>query len=98
MYHVTADNQVPYSVYGNKQDGPSYRGPGNSRSGGSIPRAMWHTVAGGESGWTTRDPADRDLIWASPSKRRESRMLRRSVPAYYPNHERPYHRRGGSYR
>ena len=33
MYHVTTDNQIPYNVYGNKQDGPSYRGPSNSRLG-----------------------------------------------------------------
>src|SRR5215467_183679 len=34
IYHVTVDNQIPYYVYGNKQDGPSYRGPSNSRAGG----------------------------------------------------------------
>src|SRR5262249_43681422 len=34
MYHVTVDNQIPYFVYGNKQDGSSYRGPSNSLSGG----------------------------------------------------------------
>ena len=34
LYHVTVDNQVPYFVYGNKQDGSSYRGPSNSLSGG----------------------------------------------------------------
>ncbi len=67
MYHVTADNQIPYHVYGNKQDGPSYRGPSNSRTGGSIPRAMWHTIAGGESGWSTPDPVDPNLIWSSAS-------------------------------
>ena len=67
MYHVTTDNQVPYYVYGNKQDGPSYRGPSNSRTGGSIPRSMWHTVAGGESGWATPDPVDPNLIWSSAS-------------------------------
>jgi photosystem II stability/assembly factor-like uncharacterized protein len=67
MYHVTADNQIPYYVYGNKQDGPSYRGPSNSRTGGSIPRAMWHTIAGGESGWATPDPVDPNLIWSSAS-------------------------------
>ena len=67
MYHVTADNQIPYYVYGNKQDGPSYRGPSNSRVGGSIPRSMWHTVAGGESGWATPDPVDPNLIWSSAS-------------------------------
>ncbi len=77
MYHVTVDNQIPYYVYGNKQDGPSYRGPSNSRVGfgfggggggvGVIPRSMWHTVAGGESGWATPDPVDPNLIWSSAS-------------------------------
>jgi photosystem II stability/assembly factor-like uncharacterized protein len=67
MYHVTVDNQIPYYVYGNKQDGPSYRGPSNSRSGSVIPRSMWHTVAGGESGWATPDPVDANLIWSSAS-------------------------------
>ena len=67
MYHVTVDNQIPYYVYGNKQDGPSYRGPSNSRTGGAIPRSMWHTVAGGESGWATPDPVDPNLIWSSAS-------------------------------
>jgi photosystem II stability/assembly factor-like uncharacterized protein len=67
MYHVTVDNQVPYYVYGNKQDGPSYRGPSNSRLGGGIPRALWHTIAGGESGWATPDPVDPNLIWSSAS-------------------------------
>jgi photosystem II stability/assembly factor-like uncharacterized protein len=67
MYHVTVDNQIPYNVYGNKQDGPSYRGPSNSRLGAGIPRAMWHTVAGGESGWATPDPVDPNLIWSSAS-------------------------------
>ncbi len=76
MYHVTVDNQIPYNVYGNKQDGPSYRGPSNSRvfggfgaGGGSgvIPRSMWHTVAGGESGWATPDPVDANLVWSSAS-------------------------------
>jgi photosystem II stability/assembly factor-like uncharacterized protein len=34
MYHVAVDNQIPYFVYGNKQDGSSYRGPSNSLGGG----------------------------------------------------------------
>lgn len=73
MYHVTVDNQVPYYVYGNKQDGPSYRGPSNSKlfggggGTGTIPRSMWHTVAGGESGWATPDPVDSNIVWSSAS-------------------------------
>jgi len=73
MYHVATDNQVPYNVYGNRQDGPSTRGPSNSRlakqsdtaESGPIPRGMWHSVAGGESGWAIPDPVDNNIIWAT---------------------------------
>jgi len=68
MYHVTVDNEVPYNVLGNKQDEPTYRGPSNSRlSRGGIPRGMWHSVGGGESGWATPDPVDSNIIWSTAS-------------------------------
>jgi photosystem II stability/assembly factor-like uncharacterized protein len=68
MYHVTADNAIPYNVLGNKQDEPTYRGPSNSRLGGrGIPRGMWHHVGGGESGWATPDPTDPNIVWSSAS-------------------------------
>jgi photosystem II stability/assembly factor-like uncharacterized protein len=76
IYHVTVDDQIPYFVYGNKQDGSSYRGPSNSLQfggfgggggggGGQIPRSVWHPVAGSESGYATPDPADNNIIWSS---------------------------------
>ncbi len=67
MYHVTADTAIPYNVMGNRQDGPSSRGPSRSRTGGSIPRGMWHGVGGGESGFATPDPTDPNIIWSSAS-------------------------------
>ena len=68
IYHVTVDNEIPYNVLGNKQDEPSYRGPSNSRLGfGGIPRAMWHSVGGGESGWATPDPTDPNIVWSTAS-------------------------------
>jgi photosystem II stability/assembly factor-like uncharacterized protein len=68
MYHVTADNAIPYNVLGNKQDEPTYRGPSDSRLGGrGIPRGMWHHVGGGESGWATPDPTDPNIVWSSAS-------------------------------
>jgi photosystem II stability/assembly factor-like uncharacterized protein len=73
LYHVTTDNQVPYYVYANKQDGPSYRGPSNSRlgegggRGGEIPRGMWHSIGGGESGFAIPDPIDPNIIWSTAS-------------------------------
>lgn len=72
MYHVTVDNEIPYNVLGNKQDEPSYRGPSNSRvqgfgGDGGIPRGMWHSVGGGESGWATPDPEDSKIVWSTAS-------------------------------
>ncbi|MCX5756099.1 MAG: sialidase [Gemmatimonadetes bacterium] len=67
MYHVTTDNRIPYWVLGNRQDGPSYRGPSNSRSGGQIPRSLWHSVQGGESGFATPDPSDSNMVWSTAS-------------------------------
>ncbi len=64
MYHVYVDNQVPYYVYGNRQDGSSYRGPSNSRTGGGIPRGLWHPVGGFESGFAMPDPEDNNIIWS----------------------------------
>ena len=72
MYHVTVDNAIPYNVLGNRQDGPSYRGPsriaGGGRGGpGRIPRGAWLNVGGGESGFATPDPEDSDIVWSSAS-------------------------------
>jgi len=68
MYHVTVDSAIPYNVLGNKQDEPTYRGPSNSRlANGIIPRAMWHAVGGGESGFATPDPTDPNIVWSSAS-------------------------------
>ena len=76
MYHATVDTRIPYFVYGNRQDGPSYRVPSNSRTGGfggggggggTIARCEWFSVAGGESGWATPDPEDPDIVWSSAS-------------------------------
>jgi photosystem II stability/assembly factor-like uncharacterized protein len=63
MYHVWVDDQVPYNVYGNRQDGWSYRGPSNSRMG-AIPLGLWHDVGGCESGFSIPDPGDPDIVWS----------------------------------
>jgi photosystem II stability/assembly factor-like uncharacterized protein len=74
IYHVTVDNEVPYFVYGNEQDGSSYRGPSNSLqfgggggggAAGTISRSVWRPVGGGESGFSTPDPVDSNVIWSS---------------------------------
>ncbi len=63
MYHVSVDDRVPYYVYGNRQDGWSYRGPSNSLQG-YIPLGLWHGVGGCESGFARPDPFDNNIIWS----------------------------------
>ena len=63
MYHVNVDRRVPYFVYGNRQDGPSARGPSNTLTGGEIPIGEWRSVGGCEVGFAVPDPADERLVW-----------------------------------
>ena len=72
VYHVTTDNAIPYNVLTNRQDGPSMRGPSNTRTGsffgaGMIPTGAWRDVGGGESGFATPDPTDPNIVWSSTS-------------------------------
>ena len=72
LYHVTVDNNIPYNVLTNRQDGPSMRGPSRSRMGSwgggpMITTGMWHEVGGGESGFATPDPKDPDVVWSTAS-------------------------------
>ncbi|MGD2070494.1 MAG: hypothetical protein PVI57_17595 [Gemmatimonadota bacterium] len=64
MYHVTVDTEVPYNLYGNRQDGPSIRGPSRTLFGGSIPIGEWRTVGGCESGWAVPDTTTNDVVWS----------------------------------
>jgi photosystem II stability/assembly factor-like uncharacterized protein len=60
MYHVAVDQQVPYFVYGNQQDGPTYRIPSRSIAG-----PIKTDVGGGEAGFTMPDYFDNNIIWSS---------------------------------
>jgi photosystem II stability/assembly factor-like uncharacterized protein len=64
MYHGYTDNQIPYFVYGNRQDGASHRGPSNSLTGSTIPIGAWHSVGGCESGFAVPDPVDNNIVWS----------------------------------
>ena len=83
IYHIAVDNDVPYHVYGNKQDGSSYMGPsqtgvsgfffggrgrgGQPQLGPPIPASDFVSVGGGESGWAQPDPVDHNIVWSSGS-------------------------------
>lgn len=64
MYHVAVDNQIPYYVYSNRQDGWSYRGPSRYLGGYNIPLGVWHGVGGCESGHAQPDPFDNTIVWS----------------------------------
>ena len=64
MYHIATDNQIPYNVYSNRQDGNSYRGPSRNLTGWSIPLGLWRGVGGCESGFAQPDPFDNNTVWS----------------------------------
>src|SRR3989454_1095825 len=63
MYHVSTDTRVPYNLYGNRQDGSSYRMPSRSLSGG-ISEGQWRHVGGCESGFGIPDTVDNSTVWS----------------------------------
>jgi photosystem II stability/assembly factor-like uncharacterized protein len=64
MYHVAVDNQVPYDVYSNMQDGQNMRGP--STTAGEFGELGWDRRMGGcESGFTLPDLTDTNIVWAT---------------------------------
>jgi hypothetical protein len=64
MYHVAVDNEIPYNVYGNRQDGPSTHGPSNSLFGSKIPGGEWRHVGACECGFAIPDPEDSNIVWS----------------------------------
>jgi photosystem II stability/assembly factor-like uncharacterized protein len=66
MYHVAVDDQIPYWVYGNLQDGPSYMGPSNNLEGteAGIAAGDWRSAGGCEDGFNIPDPQDHNITWA----------------------------------
>ena len=68
VYHVYTDTRIPYNVFGNRQDGPSYYGPSNNLEqgffGGQVGAGDWKSYGGCESGFGVPDPADPDIVWS----------------------------------
>jgi photosystem II stability/assembly factor-like uncharacterized protein len=62
FYHVSADDQDPYQVYGGLQDNGSW--VGDSANPGGITNARWESVFFGDGFWVFADPADPDYLYA----------------------------------
>lgn len=61
FYHVSADNQHPYNVYGGLQDNGSWMGP--SESPGGIENSDWMNLGGGDGFYVFPDPYDENIIY-----------------------------------
>ncbi len=64
IYHLTTDNQFPYTVYGTQQDSGSAAVVSRGNSGQITPRD-WFPAQGSESGYIAIDPADPNIYYVS---------------------------------
>jgi photosystem II stability/assembly factor-like uncharacterized protein len=65
FYHIAADNQVPYRLYGAQQDNTTVAIASGNVRGGPIGIESWHSVGGGESGYVVPDPKDPSIVIAN---------------------------------
>ena len=66
MYHVAVDNQIPTSsTETNKMALPTEARATIWGDEGGIPSTVWHSVGGGESGFTVPDPVNNNIIWSA---------------------------------
>ncbi|MEE9247080.1 MAG: glycosyl hydrolase [Dehalococcoidia bacterium] len=63
FYHVAADNQFPYRVYGTQQDNSAISVPSRNRKG-AIPWGDCYTVGTAESGHIAIHPQDSNIVFA----------------------------------
>jgi len=63
FYHVAADNDFLYRVYGSQQDNSSI-GIRTRSDHGAILTGDWDAVGGGESGYIVPDPRDSNIVYA----------------------------------
>jgi photosystem II stability/assembly factor-like uncharacterized protein len=77
FYHVTADNDFPYRVYGTQQDNSSV-GIATASDHGFIDQRDWDAVGGGESGYVAVDPRDSHIVYAGSYFGYISRLDRRT--------------------
>jgi hypothetical protein len=75
VYHVMADNAIPYNVMGNVQDKSSFRGPNRGGGGrGGMGVGNWTGTGGCEDAFAVPDPADADVVWSGCDNGRLVRM------------------------
>ena len=63
FYHIAADNDFQFRVYGSQQDNSSIGIRTRSDHGAILP-GDWDAVGGGESGYIVPDPRDSNIVYA----------------------------------
>jgi photosystem II stability/assembly factor-like uncharacterized protein len=63
FYHVIADTQVPYHLYGAQQDNTTIRVPSRSRNA-AITQSDCQEIGGGESGYIAVRPDNPSIVYA----------------------------------
>jgi photosystem II stability/assembly factor-like uncharacterized protein len=77
LYHVIADNEFPYVVYGAQQDSGSAAVPSRTDHG-QITARDWFPAGGSESGYMAPDPKDPNIIYLSGTYGSVDRYNRRT--------------------
>jgi len=62
FYHIAADDQFPFNLYGDQQDNSSIAISTAGRSGG-VSIEDWHPTGGGESGFIVPDPVNPAIVY-----------------------------------
>jgi photosystem II stability/assembly factor-like uncharacterized protein len=62
FYHIAADNEFPFRLYGDQQDNSSISISTAGRAGG-VGIEDWNPVGGGESGFIIPDPTDANIVY-----------------------------------
>jgi len=78
FYHVAADNQFLYYLYGAQQDNSTV-GIASRTDDGYIGRQHWYDVGGGESGYIQPDPRDSNIVYAGSNGGGITRLDRRTM-------------------
>ncbi len=68
LYHVSADNQFPYNLYGGQQESGSV-GIGSRGADGQISFREWHPVGADEYAYVAPDPLNPNIIYGGKVSR-----------------------------
>jgi photosystem II stability/assembly factor-like uncharacterized protein len=84
FYHVVADNDYPYRLYGSQQDLGSVAIASRTDEG-TIGAGDWYDVGGGESGSIAPDPRDANIVFAGDNGGTLTRWDKRTKQVQYIN-------------